>query len=171
MGGRLWEEAGGNAAICTCEKHGGIGSSGKERVWRQSFISLVGSGVRSWCRRGDRIGGRGFRRRICIRARRRRHCRFRIQQMVVARSKAQFDQRPRIWHRLGLPSLIGLIAPQGSLGRVVPFAGRLALHEMLANQSFLNLLRALGFDRFLAARFRSLALGFRPGALLVSRWF
>jgi len=60
-----------------------------------------------------------------------------------------------------LPSLVGLITPQRGLGRIVPFAGRLAFHVVLANQGFLNLLRSFRLNRLLAARFRSLA--FRPG--------
>ena len=91
--------------------------------------------------------------------------------MIVTGSQAQLNQSPRIGHGLGLPPLIGLITPERSLGRVIPFSGRFPGHVVLSNQGLLNLLGALGFNCFLAALFRALAFCFGAGPLFVARGF
>ena len=47
--------------------------------------------------------------------------------------------------------MIGLIAPHGLFARLIPGSSRCAAQVVLANQRFLNLLRALGFNLLLAA--------------------
>ncbi len=89
------------------------------------------------------------------------HRTFRIQQVIVARSQPEFDQGARVGHGLRLPAVVGLIAAQGILCGLGPFAGSLAAEIVLANQRFLNGLRAIGVDFLLAAR--------RPHSLLPSR--
>lgn len=71
--------------------------------------------------------------------------------MLMVRSKAQTNERSRIRHGLVLPTLVSLVASQSLLGGVIPIARRLAVHVMLAKQSFLNLSRSLVVDGCLSA--------------------
>ena len=71
--------------------------------------------------------------------------------MILIGPQPQFDKCPGIWNRLRLPSLVGLVALQCSLGGGIPFSGRLAFHIVFANQGLLNLVGALRIDRLLSA--------------------
>jgi hypothetical protein len=48
--------------------------------------------------------------------------------------------------------VIGLIAPHGVFTGLVPSSGSVAAQVVLANQSFLNFLGALGIDLLLTSR-------------------
>src|SRR5712671_4130218 len=91
--------------------------------------------------------------------------------MVVTGAETQLDQRARIRHGLRLPTLIRLITPERSLGRVVPSSRGFPVHVVLSNQSFLNLLSALGFNCLLAGLFRALAACLVARPLFVGRRF
>ena len=71
--------------------------------------------------------------------------------MVLARPQTQFDQRPRVRHRLALPSIVGLIAAHGRFAGLIPGAGSFSAQIMLADQGFLDGLRSLGINFLLAA--------------------
>ena len=92
-----------------------------------------------------------------------RHCTFRIQQMIVTRSQAKADERSRIWDRLRLPPMIGLILAHCIFAGLVPGSGGFAAQIMFADQRFLNGLRPLRIDLLLATRGR-LLLASRTGA-------
>lgn len=64
-------------------------------------------------------GGHGWRRR--------RHCTFGIEQVVVARAQAEFDQGAGIGSCFRLPAAVLLIALHGGLRGAVPCAGGLAV--------------------------------------------
>ncbi len=71
--------------------------------------------------------------------------------MVLTWPQTQFDQRPRVRHRLALPSIVSLIAAHGRLAGLIPGAGSFSAQVMLADQGFLNGLRSLGINFLLAA--------------------
>ena len=79
-------------------------------------------------------------------------------------SEAEFDKRARVGHGLVLPAIVGLEMPQRVLSRGIPLPSRHAGHVMLANQSFLDLMRALGIDLLLAANFLGALALVRTGA-------
>jgi hypothetical protein len=130
------------------------------QLLRTGRIVLVGS--------GRRIG----RRRCTVRGCRHRlrawrvgtscHGALGIQQMVLARSQTQFDQRARVRHRLALPAVICLVAAHGLFARLIPGACRFSAHVMLADEGFLNRLRPLGVDFLLSTH---------TGGLLSRRMF
>lgn len=66
--------------------------------------------------------------------------------MLVVRPEAEADQSPRIRNALVLPALVGLVTTHRLLGRVIPFARRLAAQVVLTNQRFLDLTAALGVN-------------------------
>ena len=86
------------------------------------------------------------------------HRALRIQQVILARSQAQLDQRARVGNGLALPAVVRLIAAHGLFAGLVPRAGGFSAHVVLADQRFLNCLRPLGVDFLLAARLRRLLL-------------
>ncbi len=69
----------------------------------------------------------------------------------MAWSQAQFDEGPRVGHCLRLPAMVGLIAAQGIFRSLSPFAGGFASEIVLADQRFLNGLRAIGVNLLLSA--------------------
>ena len=71
----------------------------------------------------------------------------------MIRPQAEVDQGAGVRDGLVLPSVIRLVAAHGGLGCVVPFSRGLAIQVMLANERFLNLLRAPGVDGGLSAPF------------------
>ena len=83
-----------------------------------------------------------------------------VEEVVVARAQAQFDQRAvkSAGHSLVLPTVIGLELPQGDFGRRVPLIGGFALQITLLNQSLLNLIRALTVNLLLPALLGMLTL-------------
>jgi hypothetical protein len=72
--------------------------------------------------------------------------------MIVARPQSKIDQRPRIRHRLRLPAVIGLIAPQRVFASLVPGPRRFTRQVMLSNERLLDFLCALGIDFLLSPR-------------------
>jgi len=83
--------------------------------------------------------------------------------MLVARPKAELDERARVGNDFGLPSIVGLVALHGLLRGVIPYAGWRTLKIMFADQGFLNIAGTLGIDLLLSppparlARFLGLA--------------
>ena len=73
-----------------------------------------------------------------------------IEQVFFAGAKSKFDQRPGIWSRLRLPSLIRLIALHRRLRGAIPRSRRLALHVILADEGSLYCASAIGVNRLLA---------------------
>ena len=71
--------------------------------------------------------------------------------MVVARAQTQADQRAGVRHSLRLPAVIGLVAAHGVFAGLVPGLASLAAQVVLANQRFLNFLRAFGIDLLLTS--------------------
>src|SRR5258708_35145244 len=88
--------------------------------------------------------------------------------MVVARSESKTDQRARIRHRLRLPTVVGLIAPHGIFAGLIPRSCRCTAQVVLADQSCLDRLGALGINLLLAShcfsssRLPVLGLGLAP---------
>ena len=117
------------------------------------------TGRRHWCGAGrnrlvcrSRGRVRTGRRRVRLRrVRHRGHRALRIQQMILARTKSETDQRARIRDLLALPSVIGLVLAHGIFAGLVPGSGGLALQIVLPDQSFLDRLRALGVNLLLSA--------------------
>jgi hypothetical protein len=72
--------------------------------------------------------------------------------MHVIRTQAEADEGARIGNTLALPALVSLIAAQGRLCGVIPFAGRRAVHIMLTNQRGLDLAGALAVNGHLPTR-------------------
>src|SRR3977135_2580060 len=79
------------------------------------------------------------------------HGAFRIQQVFMVWSQAQFDQGTSVGDCLGLPSIVALVANHGFLRNLVPDAGGVALHVVLADQSFLDFTGAFWIDFLLPA--------------------
>jgi hypothetical protein len=119
--------------------------------------------------RGARNGHRICRRRCAVRRRGhrlgsrrigdRRHCTFRIQQMVFAGSQPEFDESAGVGNRLALPAMIGLVAAHRLFAGLGPRARGLSAHVVFADECFLNRLRSLGVDFLLPAS----ACRFFPG--------
>ncbi len=100
---------------------------------------------RSLFRRCLRIGccGRGGRRRC--------HCAFGIEQVVVAGAEAEFDQGAGIGSCFRLPALGSLVALHGGLRGAIPGTGGFAIEIVLSNQGFLNFAGARRINYLLAA--------------------
>lgn len=127
-------------------------SGGRSRNSRRRRIGL---GRRAMGRGGSGLGTRRIRAR-CHRA-------FGIQQVILAWSQAQLDERPRVGNGLALPAMVGLITAHGLFAGLVPCAGRGPSQIVLANQRLLNFLGSFRVD---------LLLAFRPPRLfLVRRMF
>ncbi len=87
-----------------------------------------------------------------MRRRFRGHRALGIQQVVVARSQPQANQRARIGYFLRLPAVISLIAPHGVFAGLIPRTSRFPAQIMLTYQRFLDGLRPFGINLLLAAR-------------------
>ena len=97
------------------------------------------------------------------------HGAFGIEQVFMIWSQAQFDQGTSIGDSLCLPSILGLVADHGFLGSLVPDAGSVALHVVLADQSFLDFTSAFWIDFLLPAPPTGLARSFALARSLMSR--
>jgi hypothetical protein len=100
-----------------------------------------------------------------VRWRLRCHRAFRIQQMLVVRPQTQFNQCPRIWRSLGLPSVVGLILLHRRLRGIVPHTGRFSVEVVFSYQGLLYLERALRIN-FLLPAMRSPANPFASPTLV-----
>jgi len=79
-----------------------------------------------------------------------------VEQVILARPKAEADQRARIRNSFALPAVIRLELAHGIFASLVPGSGGLAFQIVLADQSFLNRLCPLGVDLLLTTSPRRL---------------
>ncbi len=72
--------------------------------------------------------------------------------------EAKLDERARVGDSLVLPAVVGLEAAESVFGGGIPLSGGRTAQVVLADQSFLYLMRAFGIDLLLTTDFlRSLA--------------